>query len=147
METANAINVNAYRELAQRLWAWGRVTAHKQLGLPNYPKITDDERRRCLKRLGSVPDVATAYLDVERVLKEHPPVVRGLLWTLYGKRHAELHETPLQVEPSYRLQVSDFVSDAYGDAVTEGERRLLERIAGRIKSRFAKDAIVTLGLA
>ena len=147
MDAATTIPLSAYRELAQRLWAWGRVTAHKQLGLSNYPKLSDDERRRCLKRLGSVPDVAVCYLDVERALQDQPPIVRGLLWTLYGKRHAELHTSPLEVEPAYRLQVSDFIDAAYGDSITEGERRMLERITGRIKSRFARDAIRQLGLA
>jgi len=138
--------VNAYRELVQRLWAWGRVTAHKELGLPNYPKITDDERRRALKRLGSVPDIATAYLDIERALSDQPPIVRGILFTLYGRRHAELHTAPLEVEPTYRLHVSDFVEIAFGDTITDGERRTLERIAGRIKSRWCRHAIEDLGL-
>ena len=141
------IPLAAYRELAQRLWAWGRVVANKELGLPNYPKLTDDERRRALKRLGSVPDIAVSYLDVERILKDHPPIVRGILWVLYGKRHSELHTSPLHVEPSYRLHVSDFIDSAFGVAITEGERRMLERIAGRVKSRFARDAVKQLGLA
>jgi len=136
----------AFRELAQRLWAWGRVTAHKELGMANYPKITDDERRRALKRLGAVPDVANAYLDIERCLKDQPPIVRGLLWTLYAKRHAQLHTTALEVEPSCRLHISDFVDTCYGDLISEGERRTLERVAGRIKAQWCRAAIHELGL-
>lgn len=141
-----AIPLSTYRELAQRLFMRGRVTAHKELRLQNYPQLTNDEQRRCLKCLGAIPNIGVAYLDIERCLKDQPPVVRGLLWTLYGKRHAQLHEVPLEVEPSYRLHISDFIDCCYGDLISEGERRTLERVASRIKSTWCRHAIHQLGL-
>ncbi len=140
------IPLSAYRELARLLWGWGRVVGHRETGGINYPKIADDERRRVLKRLGSVPDVALCFLDIERSLRHEPPVVRGILYTLYARRHGQLHDTALDVEPSYRLHISDFVELGYGDLITEGERRTLERIAGRIKSNWCRSTIHALRL-
>jgi len=144
--TPDTLPLESYRQLAARLWAWGRVCAHRELGMLNYPKITDDERRRALKRLGSVPDMALSYLDIERCLIDQPPIVRGLLYTLYGRRHAQLHTVPLEVEPSYRLHIDDFIELAYGDLLTEGERRSQSRTLGRIKSIWCRHAIEQLGL-
>ena len=122
------------------------MTAHRELGLLNYPKISDDEKRRIIKRCGSVPDIASGYLDIERSLRGEPPIVRGILWVLYAKRHAMLHTSPLEVEPHYRLHVQDFVDTIYGDLISDGERRTLERIAGKIKSNWCRKTILALSL-
>lgn len=129
-------NLEPIRALVGACWAWGAVMAHRESGGYGYPSFAQFHGQRYRPVGGmSLCNLGAAFADIERSIRHHPPLVRGLLYFQYGRPH---------IEENARRSVHDYVDFVFGDGISLGEREKVARTVRKIRRQWASQAALEL---
>ncbi len=124
------------RSLVSHCWAWGAVMAHREAGGCGYPSFSDFHGQRYRPTGGmSISNLGAAYADIERTIRNQPPLVRGLLYFQYGRPH---------FSDNAPRSVYDYVDFVFGEAISVPERDRVARAIRRVRRHWARQAVYDL---
>lgn len=126
------IEIAGVRALVQHCWAWGAVMAHREAGGDGYPSFSHLHGQRYRPIGGmSLCNLGAAFADIERSIRNQPPLIRGLLYFQYGRPH--FHE-------SAPRSVHDYVDFVFGDHITHPDRERVAKAIRRVRRHWAREA-------
>ena len=129
-------DVAQIRSLVQHCWAWGAVMAHREAGGLGYPSFAEIHGQRYRPVGGmTLSNLGAAFADVERTIRNQPPLVRGLLYFQYGRPH---------VTEEAQRSVHDYVDFVFGDNISIPEKTRVARAVRRVRRHWARQAAYDL---